>query len=248
MVLAMASFNQGNMTQSLIYSQELAQRGQAGADLQTQCWGLYTQGRAQWRLGNFDQAIASLQEAIQIAEAIPSHGVLIGASGDLAQCHLRQGQLEKALSTLQICQKLYIEHSVGWGHETPLFNGLAEGYLLAAERSDTTNRAGWLKKAENACRNAIGRGKITRFALPEALRLQGTYEWLRSKPSVAKKWWQRSLALAEKMGQRYDLGMAHLEVGQRLGDREHLERAEAMFREVGAEWDLKRAQQALEKL
>jgi hypothetical protein len=40
------------------------------------------------------------------------------------------------------------------------------------------------------------------------------------------------------MEQRYDLGMAHLEIGQRLGVRDHLEQAQAIFAEVGAEWDL----------
>ena len=75
--------------------------------------------------------------------------------------------------------------------------------------------------------------------------LQGRYEWLRGKPAAAQKWWRRSLALAEEMGQRYALGMTHLEMGQRLGERAHLERAEAIFAEIGAEWDLARAREAL---
>ena len=79
------------------------------------------------------------------------------------------------------------------------------------------------------------------------MRLRGTYEWLRGKPAAAQKWWQRSLALAEEMGQRYDLGMTHLEMGQRLAERAHLERAEAILAEIGAEWDLARAREALER-
>ncbi len=44
--------------------------------------------------------------------------------------------------------------------------------------------------------------------------------------------------MAEELGMRHELGMTHLEVGQRLKDRKHLEQAEVIFIEIGAEWDL----------
>jgi len=53
--------------------------------------------------------------------------------------------------------------------------------------------------------------------------------------------------VAEELGMRYELGMTHLEMGQRLEDRAHLERAEAIFAEIGAEWDLARARKLLER-
>jgi hypothetical protein len=166
----------------------------------------------------------------------------------MAHPYLRQGKLEEALSTLEASQQVYAESGVGWGESSALFNGLAEAYLLATEQSGTlpqSEKAGWLKKARHACQDALKLGKTYHPKLPEAMRLQGTYEWLRSKPKAAQKWWQRSLVLAEKQGQSYDLGMTHLEMGQRLGDRTHLERAEAILAEIGAEWDLVRAREAL---
>jgi len=42
--------------------------------------------------------------------------------------------------------------------------------------------------------------------------------------------------------------MTHLEMGQRLKDRGHLERAEKIFSEIGARWDLTRAREASEEL
>jgi len=42
------------------------------------------------------------------------------------------------------------------------------------------------------------------------------------------------------MGLRYDLGMVQLEIGQRMGNSIHLEKAEAIFAEIGAELDLAR--------
>ena len=49
------------------------------------------------------------------------------------------------------------------------------------------------------------------------------------------------------MRSRYDLGTTYLEMGRRLGDRTHLERAEAILAEIGAAWDLARAREALGK-
>ena len=65
--------------------------------------------------------------------------------------------------------------------------------------------------------------------------------WLRGKPAAALRWWQLSLDLAEKMGQRYDLGRTQLEMGQRLADRAHLDQAVTLCAEIGAEGDLSRA-------
>jgi len=78
------------------------------------------------------------------------------------------------------------------------------------------------------------------------MRLKGTYEWLKRRPSTAEKWWNKSLNLADKMGMPYHSGLAHLEMGRRLKKRAHLEQAEAFFRQVGAEWDLAEAQRLLE--
>lgn len=76
-----------------------------------------------------------------------------------------------------------------------------------------------------------------------ACRLQGTYEWARGRRGRAQKLWMRSLAVGEELGARYDVGVTDLEMGRRLETREHLERAEALFTELGAEWDLAKARQ-----
>ena len=78
--------------------------------------------------------------------------------------------------------------------------------------------------------------------------LQGKYEWLMGRLSFAEEWWQKSLKAAGEMGMRYDLGMTHLEMGKRLKDRSHLEQAEKIFTEIGAEFDLAQARSALERL
>jgi tetratricopeptide (TPR) repeat protein len=228
-------------------SREMVRVGQEGSDLQVECWGLYLQGCCLQRLGLLDEAVSSLQEAVGLADKVPDYSSRVGAGGALGRCYLRQGALEQGLDILRSSQQVYAEHGAAWSNDCELYEGLIEAYLLAVEQSDGAERTDWLRKAKGACRGALRRGKAARFRLPAAMRLRGTYEWLRSKSAAAQKWWHRGLALAEEMGQAYDAGMIHLEMGQRLGDRSHLERAVAFLGETGAEWDLAQAREALKK-
>jgi hypothetical protein len=77
--------------------------------------------------------------------------------------------------------------------------------------------------------------------------LKGRYEWLRGKREAAREWWNKSLAEAERMSMRYDQGMTHLEIGQQLGERVHLEKAETIFAEIGAELDLVKTGKLLQR-
>ncbi|MGE5139006.1 MAG: hypothetical protein ACM3JD_06085, partial [Rudaea sp.] len=126
--------------------------------------------------------------------------------------------------------------------------GFAEARLLLCEAGEPPERDARLRDAKNACVEALRYSNVSRPGMPEAMRLQGTYEWLRGGHQAACKWWRRSLALAEKQGQRYDEGMTHLEIGKRRNDCEHLERAIGIFSEIGAEFDLARAREALAEI
>ena len=81
--------------------------------------------------------------------------------------------------------------------------------------------------------------------MPDALLIKGRYEWLKGEPAAAKKTWQDGLIRAGEMGDPYLQGMLHLEVGSRLGDREHLLRAESILEEIDAKFDLATAREAL---
>ena len=129
-----------------------------------------------------------------------------------------------------------------------LFTSWAGAYLQAAEQSETIGRAAWLKKAGRACRAGMKLRKAFHPGKPEALRLQGRYEWLKGNTVQAQRWWQKSLAEAEALGMRYELGLTQLEIGQRLGEGVYLEKAEAIFTELGAELDLARSRELLKNL
>jgi tetratricopeptide (TPR) repeat protein/predicted Ser/Thr protein kinase len=240
-------YYQGKFTQSLETSKNVIQQGYDSGDLQIQCWGQTAHGGALRRLSNFEQGIQALEEAVALADTIPDYGDRIEAGGELGRCYIGQGSLDKALTMLKETKRIYDAHGTAWGNDIAVFFGLAEASLLLAE-SHSPIEKGHLNEARHACRQAIKHAKTFRPGLPEALRLRGTCEWLKGSPAAAQKCWQDSLALAVEMGTRHDQGMTLYEMGRRLGDREHLERAIAIFAEIGAEFDLARSQEALGKL
>jgi len=204
-------------------------------------------GMVQRRAGLLDDAVECLQHAIKLFRAVPDYMHVAMAGGDLGQCYLRQGRLQQAVTILEESCQLIAERGLRGLYLTPPLNGLAEAYLLAAEQAQGTEGADWLKKARTACQAALKQGKANRGGLPEAMRLQGRYEWLNGNPKSAHKWWQRSLASAQELEERYELGLTHLEMGQRLGERAHVEQAEKILEQVGACLDLAHARELLGK-
>jgi tetratricopeptide (TPR) repeat protein len=248
--LTYALHDQGDLSQALTLCRDAVLLGREGDDPHVVCLGLQVQGAILQRMGRLDEAMEVLGDCIELAEATSTHSSRIAAGGALGLCYLCQGELQQALCALHATQQAYVKYGATGGTATALRIGLAEAYLVAAKKSDglqQSEKADWLTKAKNACRDALKLGKLYAPMMPAAMRLRGTYEWLRGKRATAQKWWHRSLALAEQMGERYYLGKTHLEMGRRLGERAHLERAEAIFSEIGAQWDLARAREALEE-
>ena len=237
----------GDFDGAVAESQELIRWGRDAEVRVAWCWGETILGYALRRQGKLEEAIEHLQQAIKLAEAIPDHVYRIIAGAELGLCYLRQDNYERALSELETCLRIRAEHRVvePSGHAAILVN-LAEAHLWMAEQ-DVSQRDQSLNKAKSFCHAALRQAPKERPKLPKALRLQGTYEWLCGKPAAARKWWQKSLAEAERMSMKYDIGMIHLEMGRRLGEREHLEKAEKVFSEIGAELDLAKARVLLHR-
>jgi hypothetical protein len=72
----------------------------------------------------------------------------------------------------------------------------------------------------------------------EAYRLQGTCDWLRGRERQARRWWDKSLAIASEIGQPYELAATYLEMGVRLKEKTYVEKARKMLEEIGARLDL----------
>jgi tetratricopeptide (TPR) repeat protein len=195
--------------------------------------------------GRFDDAVVNLKKSIELAEGIPDRQYRLNAGAYLGRCYLRQNDIERGLVTLEECEAYRVKYRMG-KYIPGLSTGIADAYLLAAEQGAENEKKEKLKKARGLCEHALKLGRKFPVDLAEAMRLKGTCKWLREKPSPAKEWWQRGLKTAEEMGMRYQSGMTHLEMGRRLKDLQHLRQAEAIFTEIGVEWDLAETRGLLE--
>lgn len=237
--------HRGEFANALAQAREHIRVGQEGAYSQVHAWGLQFLGDLQQVTGPLDEAISHLQQAAELFKAIPDYGGLVETMADLGQCYVRQRNLQQALPLLEESNRLIAERRLRSHHVVEARNGLAEAYLVTGAQTEGAELHAVLRKAKRACRGAVKAAKIFRDGLAEAACLQGTYAWFSGRTAVAQKWWQRSLAVAEELRARYDLGMTYLEIGRRAGDRTALERAEAIFAEIGATVDLTEAQKLL---
>jgi len=224
----------------------LVHLGQDAVARQLEAMGETVQGAARKRMGHLDKARVHLERACKLSAMVPDYYVGVLARGELGQCLVRQGEFAQALAVLETGEQLGVQHKTGGNSYTHLLHGQAECFLAQAERASQSEKQDWLRKAQRACQAALKQVKAFRPGAPEAMLLQGRYEWLRGQPAAARQWWNKSLAEAERMGMRCDEAMTHLEMGRRLGEQAHLEKAESIFAEIGAELPLARARQLLQ--
>jgi len=238
--------SRGDFQVALERSRELVRVGEDAGDSHMVLWGLNGRAMAERCLGRLDDAEATSRTTIELSRGIPDYGALAIAGGVLGSCHLRRGAPTAAVAILEETNRLIDQwHSRGW-EITLARNALAEAYLGEAERASGPPRARALAKARRACRAALHQGRRFRGGLPGAMRSRGTWAWLTGKPSSARRWWARSVALATDLGMRPETAMTRLEMGRRLGERGRLEESIRVFGAIGMESDLAAARAVLE--
>jgi tetratricopeptide (TPR) repeat protein len=239
-LMCLSLIHLGRFDESLKLATELAEAGENSADKEMYTQGLLLRGFALRGLGDLEEAISVLTAVLELSLSISSYLNYPDIAGELGQCYLCVGKINKAFEIFEECRKIVIEHNL---LKSPTLNRYINGYteacLITAEESENREKQEWLKKAKKACGNAIKYGKFYTPELPEAMFLFGWYKLLKGKLGAAKKQWDRSIAMAEKMEIDFDLGRILFEIGKRTGSREYLERAKVLFEKSGSKWDLK---------
>lgn len=249
--MANVAFSQaavGNLYEGTEVCQEMLRIAEESSDQQIACIGLFAYGVFLLQTGQLDEAISSFQQSIEISIDLPDYISQVGASGQLGRAYLAKGEVARAIEILEATEELF---STRGGNVSgyPFFGvGLAEAYLTRAEESDGLAKQVWLKKAKSVCRKTLKEARRTPETLPAAMMFKGRYEWLSGKPDAAQRWWVDALVQAEESGTRYSEGLIHLEIGSRLGDREHLQQAEFILNSIGAQLDLATAREAMANL
>jgi hypothetical protein len=158
---------------------------------------------------------------------------------------VRQGKTDEAIALLEAEDVVLAQRGTPGWIGVGVSISLAEAYLAGAEEAVGDERAVRLQKAALASGDAVKQASRYHHGIEASTRVRGTYEWLSGDQKAAQRLWQRSLSTAEKLGASYELGLTHLELGKRLNDEQHLQKAAMLFAEIGASADLALAQQLL---
>ncbi|HET6782084.1 MAG TPA: tetratricopeptide repeat protein, partial [bacterium] len=227
----------GEFQSSLELDHEMIRVGEEAADPQLRGWGLTEKGNTLWQIGNVDEAIPALREAVELFRAVPDYRWVVLATSGLGMCYLRQGRTEEALSVFEDAHRIIVDRGFkGFLGAVPR-GGLTEVYLAAAEAARDGSRDAWLKKADRLSREFLTQSKTDIEAVPAAHRLRGQLAWLRGERRQAIQSWQASERVAERLGAKYDLALTAFELGHRTADEVQLRRAQTIFADIGARWD-----------
>lgn len=207
-------------------------------------WAVESHAECLLRQGALDEAIERAQQALRLAEegGPAERHAQSGAQGLLASAWSRKGEGARALVAAEAALRA-AQHGSGAGYNFSGPIGVAEGSLAGADAGALDPRAAEL--AGKACKILRAYARRVPIARPAARFWQGRFDWASGRKARAARAWAASLEAAERMGLRYDAAQAHGEIGRHLpagdaGRQRHLERAAAVFAEIGAAWDAAR--------
>jgi len=257
----------GQLDEALSLSEKTGDRRRA-LELRTlRVWALLTRGD----LRAAGPLLAGLEHDA-VAEGDPRSQAAAGTG--LALVALRTGEVARGLSMIRgrrapallpLAHALLGEareslaalpEAVAQGRARPIKCWGLERFALPAEAALLLRECpGALATEERSRLAALTREAVAasaRFARvfpigePRAALLAGTAAWLDGRAGAARAAWQRALAAARRLDMPYDEARARLELGRHAGsDRaEHLDRAGALFDELGAPEDRQRVEQA----
>jgi tetratricopeptide (TPR) repeat protein len=225
----------GDLAQTLAMAQDLMQSGQDAGDPQLASWGFQVRGYAQIASGPLDIAVANLRQGVAMAAKIPAWDNFLYQKSLLSKCLVLQGKFDEALAELgEAVKMIKAEQFDKPFDKVEVLTGLATCSLAIAQRADDASRAEALQHARRASRDALQCARQMPLWLPQALRLQGTSEWIAGNLSAARKYWNESTQLAENYGFVIERARTWLEMGDRLGDVTLVQRASEVFLRLGA--------------
>jgi len=232
----------GEFTKAWEMAEHVARIGQVGADDQSMAWSLTPQGRILDKRGESEKAIMSMKRCMELCTAIPDYHTLAMAGASLGKCYLWQERLSEALLELERSHQLILEKRLVGFQCTHTLIHLTEAYLALAEQTVDGERKEALRKAQHACRLVLKQSKVDKEGFISASRWRGSIEWMKGNQIVAQKWWERSVRTAEQLKAPYELALTHLEMGRMTGDLTLVEGAASTFAQLGAAYDLHRAE------
>jgi class 3 adenylate cyclase/tetratricopeptide (TPR) repeat protein len=263
-LLASVAYFRGDFKESLQLVDGLYASAVRRNDRRVQAEALRWKGHSLLELGKLQELSSCVDELQKLRTA--------GTSGDvfnqadvyalLAALHTRRGEKQKALETIDEAARRAIKVPNSSSEMILERTTIAETYLrlwemLLAESNSSdlanVNAADLLRCRQGANKASKALGSLSRvFPIggPFTLLWSGLCHDLEGHSGKASAAWTKSLAAAKDLQMSYAEALAEYELGRHLPAHDphrkaHLQRASDMFRQVGAAYDLSRAEQAL---
>jgi hypothetical protein len=252
-VMTLSSQYRGRYLRGLEVADEMEESARRRDAEQTRHWGPMCRAGSLVRLGRTWQALRELEEELPWFESHAGASETVILQGALALALLRRGQESRALEVAGRGLALLrgMKPVAYWLHTG--VTQVAEVYLTVWERRLARARSGEsppVHEAREACKALRAFGRAFVLGEPFSLLCDGLEAWLSGRARAARRSWERCVARSEALGMPYEEGRARLELGRHLAldapdRRPHLSRARALFVELHATDDLRRADEEL---
>jgi class 3 adenylate cyclase/tetratricopeptide (TPR) repeat protein len=190
---------QGRLGEALPIADDLERTGKIARDQRIEGLGPHDRAYLLGWAGRQREARAAYDRAIANYRAIPDYHLLAFAVGDCARMLVRSDDLDAGRALIEEGDRVAKEHHLAGWVLTHLIAARADLLLRTAER-DPGQRAPLLREADRVIRKLRSQGRLHAEAVPVALRLRGSLEWLRGRADRARVAWRDSLVAADRMG------------------------------------------------
>jgi eukaryotic-like serine/threonine-protein kinase len=249
-ILAVALFYRGEFSRAAQIRADVTAAVRRNSTPATHAWALLFQIESALPLGQVNEAMTMLDEVAGILgdNMNPTARVRVQAMNALTSLYMGEHDLARqaadtALDAVMQFRPTSINLLLS-------YDAIADVYLTlweAANQEDRADREDLARRATQACDILASTAKIFPIAQPSLLQMGGRADWLAGRQDSARKAWQQSLTLAEKLAMPYEQASAHYEIGRHLdaqdpARKEHLARAAEIYGQLGAAYHLARAQ------
>ncbi len=255
-ILGESAFLSGKITEGLAVQKTLLEDARRRNSPLQIGWGLAGMAWNNIRLGHEAISVPMLEEALQILEEIPNRASSINTNAQLALAYLRLGEYKKAITYADVVLGLAEGSSPTVYALLMGFSAVAEVYFtlwdaaLHGKSLDQTQGGLDAKLLQSSAEKGLKLLRAFKNVFPigqaYALYYQGWFESLTGKHDKAVRSWRTGLDAAKKYHVLYEEGLISMKLagsGVEGSDarEKHLQRAVAIFEEMGAVRELELA-------
>jgi len=253
-LIALTHHYQGHFIRAHQGVSELYPIARRVGDVQTQAWALVGQVASALSFSASSQVETSLK-LLKTAQDILADSLdrtnKIRLGGVLARVYLREPDHDIAAQTAEATLQLIEQTRPTSVLSLDGYSGVVETFLRLWEEGVQPSSVPDPKFfALRASRAFSAFAHIFPVAQARAGVWAGLSLWLEGKPMPAQTMWRQSLVVAERLNLFYEQGLLHYELGRHDTGAERqaeLARAQAIFKQLDAEWELQRANEIVNR-